>query len=73
MQLFSESPGRVLVSLPGTALSAFRELCAQHGLPVTRLGEVTDTGYLEIHGRFALSLAEVRAYWESPIPTAMRH
>ncbi|MBK9696260.1 MAG: phosphoribosylformylglycinamidine synthase subunit PurL [Propionibacteriaceae bacterium] len=71
--LFSETPGRVLVSLPGTALSAFRELCAQHGLPVTRLGEVTDTGYLEIHGRFALSLAEVRAYWESPIPTAMRH
>ncbi|MGB7964590.1 MAG: phosphoribosylformylglycinamidine synthase subunit PurL [Propionicimonas sp.] len=73
VQLFSETPGRVLVSLPTAVLGEFRQLCTGHGIPVTRLGEVTDTGYLEIHGRFALLLAEIRALWEAPIPLAMRH
>ena len=73
VQLFSETPGRVLISLPAAALEEFSGLCAGNGIPVTRLGEVTNTGYLEIHGRFALLLAEIRALWESPIPTAMRH
>ncbi len=71
VQLFSETPGRVLVSLPNATLDAFAELCAQHHLPVTRLGEVTRTGFLELQGNFALPMDEIRQRWTAPIPAAM--
>ncbi len=71
VQLFSETPGRVLVSLPNATLDAFAELCAKHQLPVTRLGEVTRTGFLELQGNFALPMDEIRQRWTAPIPAAM--
>ncbi|HEY3545180.1 MAG TPA: AIR synthase related protein, partial [Propionicimonas sp.] len=71
VQLFSETPGRVLVSLPNATLDAFAELCAQHHLPLTRLGEVTRTGFLELQGNFALPMDEIRQRWTAPIPAAM--
>ena len=71
VQLFSETPGRVLVSLPNATLDAFAELCAQHHLPLTRLGEVTRTGFLELQGHFALPMDEIRQRWAAPIPAAM--
>jgi phosphoribosylformylglycinamidine synthase len=71
VQLFSETPGRVLVSLPNATLDSFAELCAQHHLPLTRLGEVTRTGFLELQGNFALPMDEIRQRWTAPIPAAM--
>ncbi len=69
--LFSESPARALVSLSGEHFEAFAALCAQHGVPVTRLGEVVDSGVIEVVGQFALPLSTVRVAWEAPIPAAM--
>ena len=71
VQLFSETPGRVLVSMPTATRDAFAELCAQHHLTVTWLGEVTSTGFLELHGHFALPIEEIRQRWMAPIPAAM--
>ncbi|MFZ0530639.1 MAG: phosphoribosylformylglycinamidine synthase subunit PurL [Propionicimonas sp.] len=73
VQLFAETPGRVLVSLSGEQVAAFGELCASHQVPLARLGEVTDTGYLEVQGLFGLPLDDLRARWEAPLPVAMAH
>ncbi|MFV0407193.1 MAG: phosphoribosylformylglycinamidine synthase subunit PurL [Propioniciclava sp.] len=71
--LFSESPARALVSLSGEHFGALSAVCAEHGVPLTRLGEVTGDETLEVVGRFSVALAEVRARWEAPIPGAMAH
>lgn len=71
--LFSESPARALVSLSGEHYAAFAELCAAHGVPMTRLGEVVDSGRIEVVDLFGLDLDVVRARWEAPIREAMRH
>lgn len=71
VQLFSESAGRVLVSLAGQHLRRLRELCEEHGVELTRLGEVTGAPALEINGLISLDLAEIREVWTAPIPAAM--
>jgi len=69
--LFSETAGRVLVSLPGSKLGRFRDLCTEHGIALTRLGEVTAAPEIEIQQQFTLPLDEIRAAWEAPIPEAL--
>ncbi len=71
VQLFSESTARALVSLPAASLARFTQLCRDHGVPLTRLGEVTDNREVEVRGTFTLSLDVVRQRWASPIPAAM--
>lgn len=73
VQLFAESPGRVLVSLPSATAEEFLGLCGDRQLPVERLGEVTELGELEVVGRFTLGLDEVRARWSAPLRDAMAH
>ncbi len=68
--LFSESAARAIVSLSGADVARFEALCAEHGVPVTRLGEVTDD-QLEFVGRFSIALDEARDAWTSPIPAAL--
>ena len=68
--LFSESAARAIVSLSGTDLARFEELCAQHGVPTARIGEVTGDESLEFVGQFSISIDEARAAWEAPIPAA---
>ncbi|MCC2592094.1 phosphoribosylformylglycinamidine synthase subunit PurL [Tessaracoccus sp. OS52] len=70
--LFSESGARAVVSLPGSSLARFEALCAEHGVPVTRLGEVTGEAECEFVGAFSIPLDEVRAAWRAPIREAMR-
>ena len=69
--LFSESPARALVSLSGEQYQAFEALCAEHGVPLARLGEVTDEDAIEVQGLFTLVLEEVRERWQAPIREAM--
>jgi phosphoribosylformylglycinamidine synthase len=71
VQLFSESPARALVSFPAASLDAVTRLCAEHGVPMTRLGEVLDDGTLEVVGTFQLAVADVRARWAAPLREAM--
>ena len=72
VQLFSETPGRVLISLPPANADAVGALSAEHGIPAAHLGKVTDSGKLKIRGHFAVALADLRSAWTSPIPTAMQ-
>ncbi|MDR0435927.1 MAG: phosphoribosylformylglycinamidine synthase II, partial [Propionibacteriaceae bacterium] len=72
-ELFSETPARVLVSVPSPQLPALELLTAQHGVLLRRIGAVTTTGTLEISGLFSIGLEELRERWEAPIPAAMNH
>ena len=69
--LFGESVARALVTLPGASLKRFEELCAEHGVPMERIGEVTGEDKLEIQGLFTLDLPEVREAWSATLPNAL--
>ncbi|HEY5979730.1 MAG TPA: phosphoribosylformylglycinamidine synthase subunit PurL [Microlunatus sp.] len=68
--LFSESTGRVLVSLPTDRTDELVELASGADVPVRRLG-VTGGDALVVEGQFTLSLDEIRTTWQAPIPAAM--
>jgi len=72
--LFSESTGRVLVSVPREDDVKFQGLCAGRDYPALRIG-VTDasageagTSVLEIQDTFTLSVDELRTTHRSPLP-----
>ena len=71
VQLFSESVARALVTLPGASLPRFQELCAEHGVPLDRIGEVTGEAELEIQPLFSLDLAQVRQRWSATLPAVL--
>ena len=68
--LFSESTGRVLVSLPPSGAEELVDLATSIGVPLLRLG-TTGGDSLAVGGQFTLSLDEIRTAWQSPIPAAM--
>ncbi|QEW04716.1 phosphoribosylformylglycinamidine synthase subunit PurL [Microbacterium lushaniae] len=73
--LFSESTGRVIVSVPREEDVKFRGLCAGRGYPVLRIG-VTDLpgdgtdGALEVQDVFTIPVAELRELSGSTLPAA---
>ncbi len=71
VQLFAETGARAVVSLPGSSVARLEQLCAEHGVPVERLGEVTGDEACEFVGSFTVGLDELRHAWQQPIPAAM--
>jgi phosphoribosylformylglycinamidine synthase subunit PurL len=67
VQLFSESAGRALVSVPRSEELRFTEMCSARGLPCTRIG-VTDGEALDVQDLFELPLAELREAHEGTLP-----
>ncbi|MCP2638427.1 phosphoribosylformylglycinamidine synthase subunit PurL [Microbacterium sp. HD4P20] len=73
--LFSESTGRVIVSVPREDDVKFRGLCEGRGYPVLRIG-VTDAAgdgddpALEVQGLFTVPLDELRDLSTSTLPAA---
>lgn len=66
--LFSESTGRVIVTVPREEDVKFRGLCEGRGYPVMRIG-VTDTEpTLEVQDVFSYSAAELRAMSTETLP-----
>lgn len=67
--LFSESTGRVIVSVPREDDVKFQGLCEGRGYPVLRIG-VTDrlTAALEIQDVFTVGIEELRGVHESTLP-----
>ncbi|MER7455426.1 phosphoribosylformylglycinamidine synthase subunit PurL [Micromonospora sp. NPDC126480] len=67
--LFSESAGRVLVSVPRGHEKAFTGLAAERGVPYELIG-VTDSagGALEVHGQFRIGLDELHAVHSATLP-----
>jgi phosphoribosylformylglycinamidine synthase II len=68
VQLFSESAGRALVSVPRSEELRFTEMCDARGLPCTRIGVTDDSGALEVQDLFDVSLAELREAHEGTLP-----
>jgi len=68
--LFAESAARAVVVVPDAAAERrVADLCAERGLPFTRLGEVSPgTGVLEFTGLFTVPLEELRVAHESTLP-----
>ena len=74
LELFSESAGRVLVSVAPEDEAALMALCAERGVPVRRIGVTAGAGddaALTVRGRFTVPLAELRAAWAATLPAAL--
>jgi phosphoribosylformylglycinamidine synthase len=67
VQLYSESAGRALVSVPRSEELRFTEMCSARGLPCTRIG-VTDGTALDVQDVVSISLDELRVAYESTLP-----
>ena len=68
--LFSESTGRVLVTVPSSDVSRLVDLAGRHGVPVTELG-TTGGDSLSFSGLFDLALLETRSAWMATLPAAL--
>ncbi|GIJ22300.1 phosphoribosylformylglycinamidine synthase subunit PurL [Micromonospora lutea] len=67
--LFSESAGRVLVSVPRGHEKAFTALCGEHGVSWELIGVTDPTGgALEVHGQFRIGLDELRTAHTGTLP-----
>ena len=69
--LFAESAGRVLISAAAADADRVVTLCAQAGIPVTELGEVTAAATLVVADQFELGLDRIREAWSRTLPAAM--
>lgn len=68
--LFSESTGRVIVTVPREDDVKFRGLCEGRDYPVMRIG-VTDSegAKLEVQGVFTVTAAELRERSQATLPS----
>ena len=71
--LFSESTGRVLVSVKEDADRDLASLCRINGVMLTKLGVVTaeEDATLEVVDQFTLPLTRIREVWQGTIPAVM--
>ena len=67
VQLFSESAGRVLVTVPRSEELRFTEMCSARGLPCTRVG-VTDGTSLDVQDVLDVPLDRLREAHERTLP-----
>ncbi|MCW2812863.1 MAG: purL [Nocardioides sp.] len=68
--LFSESAGRVLVTVAEGDGDRLVELAGRHGVPVSELG-TTGGDALVVDELFAVNLLELRSTWMATLPAAM--
>ncbi|MDI6912042.1 phosphoribosylformylglycinamidine synthase subunit PurL [Nocardioides sp.] len=68
--LFSESPGRVVVTVPDGDAERLVELAESHGVELTALG-VTGGDTLVVEGQFEVPLEDLRAAWTATLPAAL--
>jgi phosphoribosylformylglycinamidine (FGAM) synthase-like enzyme len=75
VSLFSESAGRVLVSLSPKVESELVALAAEHDIPLTALGRVSGPANAELSvvGQFALPLDQIRKTWSATLPAVLAH
>jgi phosphoribosylformylglycinamidine synthase len=67
VQLFSESAGRALVTVPRSEELRFTEMCDARGLPCTRIG-VTDGTSLDVQDVLVHELEDLREAHEATLP-----
>ena len=69
--LFAESAARALVAVAPDDEERLVALAREAGVPVAGLGWTIDEAVLEVTGRFAIPLGELREVWSSTLPEAM--
>ena len=69
-ELFSESPSRVVVCVEPDRVSTVENVCAEAGVPVTRMG-VAGGDRFSVKGLVDLPLAQVIGQWRDRLPTAL--
>jgi phosphoribosylformylglycinamidine synthase subunit PurL len=67
--LFSESTGRVIVSVPREDDVKFQGLCEGRGYPVLRIGVTDAGGALEVQDQFTLSVEQLQDAHRGTLPT----
>ena len=67
VQLFSESAGRAVVTVPRSEELRFTEMCSARGLPMVRIG-VTDGVSLDVQDVLEVSLSELGEAYEATLP-----
>jgi phosphoribosylformylglycinamidine synthase len=68
--LFSESAGRVLVTVPAADVERLTALAGRHGVPVTEVGS-TGGESLTVDGQFDVELHLLRDTWTRTLPDAL--
>jgi len=68
--LFSESAGRVLVTVPREDDVKFLGLCRGRDVPVMRIGVTSATGALEVQDRFTIPVDELAGVSRGTLPAA---
>jgi len=68
--LFSESAGRVMVTVAADDVARLSELAAAYGVPVTQLG-ATGGAALAVAGQLEIPLDELREAWTATLPAAL--
>lgn len=71
-QFFSETPGRMLVSVAPENVATFEEIMQDDAMPA---GEVVATQWLEVHladAELNLPVAQMQKLWEEALPCAMK-
>jgi phosphoribosylformylglycinamidine synthase len=66
--LFSESTGRILVSVGREDDVKFVGLCEARGIPVLRIGVTDSSAHLEIQDVATWPLADLRNGWSATLP-----
>jgi phosphoribosylformylglycinamidine (FGAM) synthase-like enzyme len=72
VELFAESPSRVIVCVDADNLTTVESVCAAAGVPVMRLG-VGGGDRLAVKGLVDISVADVVAAWRDRLPDALGH
>jgi phosphoribosylformylglycinamidine synthase len=77
VSLFSESAGRVVVSVAEENRAALTAAAARHAVPAARIGRTSPVAELSVHGRLgsapvdlAVGLGELRETWRAPLAAA---
>ncbi|MFB4354403.1 phosphoribosylformylglycinamidine synthase subunit PurL [Microbacterium sp. LS_15] len=68
--LFSESTGRVIVTVPREDDVKFRGLCEGRGYPVARIGVTDSEPQLEVQDVFTIPVTEIRERSQATLPAA---
>jgi phosphoribosylformylglycinamidine synthase len=68
--LFSESTGRMLVSVPREDDVRFQGLCDGRGFPLLRIGVTDNNGVLEVQDQFTIGIDELQAAYRGTMSNA---
>jgi len=68
--LFSESTGRMLVSVPREDDVRFQGLCDGRGYPLLRIGVTDNNGVLEVQDQFSIGIDELHAVFRGTMSNA---